>query len=79
MPTLYRTGNWKITMYYADHGPPHFHIMTRDRREAQVRLADLTVMAGEVPATILKAAGAWAASNQALLLAKWWELHPTER
>ena len=79
MPTLYRTASWKITMYYRDHDPPHFHIMTKDRLEAQVRLADLTVMAGDVPTRILSAALRWAASNRDLLSAKWQDLHPAER
>jgi hypothetical protein len=76
MPTLYTTANWKITMYYRDHSPPHFHIVTKDRREAQVRLADLTVMAGEVPRSTLNAALKWAEANRALLLSKWRDLHP---
>jgi Domain of unknown function (DUF4160) len=76
MPTLYATANWKITMYFRDYGPPHFHVMTKDRREAQVRLADLAVMAGEVPKPILNAALKWATANRPRLLAKWRDLHP---
>ena len=77
MPTLHATANWKITMYFRDHDPPHFHIRTKDRREAQVRLADFTVIAGAVPNATLKAALRWATENRALLLAKWLDLHPT--
>jgi hypothetical protein len=76
MPTVHRQGNWKITMYFRDHDPPHFHIMIRSRREAQVRISDLTVMAGAVPTSILRSALSWANANKFALNAKWRELHP---
>ena len=63
-------------MYFLDHEPPHFHVVTRDRREAQVRISNLTVMAGDVPARTLRSALKWASSNKLLLVAKWRELHP---
>ena len=76
MPTLYATASWKITMYFRDHGPPHFHVVTKDRREVQVRLADLAVIAGGVPKPTLNAALKWAAANRPRLVAKWRDLHP---
>lgn len=45
MPTLYRQGNWKITMYFRDHPPPHFHVVTSSREEAQVAIRDLELIA----------------------------------
>lgn len=75
MPTLYSAGAWKITMYAGDHNPPHFHIVTRDRMEAQVAIATLIVLKGEVRANVLKAALAWAAKNRALLEQTWAEMH----
>jgi hypothetical protein len=71
MPTIFREGNWKITMYFLDHPPPHFHIVTSAREEAQVRLSDLSVMAGAVPSTVLGAAVAWAEANLPLFERKW--------
>ena len=76
MPALYTAEGWKITMYFRDHAPPHFHVMTRDRREAQIRISDLAVMAGHVPGATLAAAREWAAANKPVLMAKWDELHP---
>ncbi len=76
MPTLYRRGNWKITMYFRDHEPPHFHIVTRDHREAQVRISDLTVITGAVQSKTLRSALTWANGNKFVLRAKWRELHP---
>ena len=76
MPTLYATGSWKITMYFHDHSPPHFRILTKDHREVQIRIVDFTVMAGGVPAATLRAALAWAAAHKPVLSAQWEELHP---
>lgn len=78
MPTLYATANWKITMYFRDHSPPHFHLVTRNRREAQIRIADFTVMAGEVPSAAMEGALKWAASNRPLLATTWEQLHPKD-
>jgi len=30
MPTLLDRRSWKITMYFGDHNPPHFHIVTKN-------------------------------------------------
>ena len=50
MPELYRPvgGKWKVTMYFMDHNPPHFHIVCKDG-EALVRIDTLDVIAGAVP------------------------------
>jgi len=76
MPTVYLQGAWKITMYYRDHEPPHFHIMTRDHREAQVRIDNLSVIVGDVPSRIVHEVVDWAAENRHVLRAKWRDLHP---
>jgi hypothetical protein len=76
MPTIFREGKWKITMYFLDHPPPHFHIVTSDREETQVRLSDLSVMAGRVPSPVLDGAVGWARTNLTVLERKWDELHP---
>ncbi|HEY4124259.1 MAG TPA: DUF4160 domain-containing protein [Rhizomicrobium sp.] len=75
MPTLYAAGSWKITMYAGDHNPPHFHIVTRERTEAQVAIATLTVLRGNVRASVLRAALTWAAKNRSLLERTWDEMH----
>ena len=59
-------------MYFADHNPPHFHVLGRDGA-AQVVIETLEVIAvsGRVE---LREALEWAAENKALLQAKWNEL-----
>lgn len=59
-------------MFFADHNPPHFHVLGRDGA-AQVSIADLQVieMSGRVD---LREALEWAAGNQALLQETWEEL-----
>lgn len=72
MPRLMRFSNSEIAMYFADHNPPHFHVLGRDGA-AQVSIEELEViaMSGRID---LSEALAWAAENKALLLAKWKEL-----
>ena len=59
-------------MYFADHSPPHFHVLARDGA-AQVRIDTLEVMnvSGRVD---LREALDWAADNKLLLTVKWEEL-----
>ncbi|OQW61178.1 MAG: hypothetical protein A4S17_01925 [Proteobacteria bacterium HN_bin10] len=59
-------------MFFADHNPPHFHVLGREGA-AQVAIDTLEViaMSGRLD---LREALEWAAQNQALLKAKWNEL-----
>jgi hypothetical protein len=59
-------------MYFADHNPPHFHVLGREGA-AQVRIdtLEVIVMSGKID---LREALAWAADNKALLASKWQEL-----
>ena len=72
MPRLQRFSSTEIAMYFADHPPPHFHVLGRDGA-AQISIETLEVIAssGRVD---LREALEWAAANQALLAAKWAEL-----
>lgn len=79
MPTLYRTANWKIAMYAGDHLPPHFHVLMRDGREAQIEIANLAVMAGAVAPRVLRAALDWAERNQSMLATEWHRLNRPPR
>lgn len=74
MPTIKNFGGFRITMYFEDHNPPHFHIVS-PTQEAVVEIATLTVMAGTMSATRLRAALAWASDNKELLERKWNDLH----
>jgi len=56
-------------MYFADHNPPHFHVLGRDGA-AQVRIDTLEVinMSGRLD---LREAMDWTADNRNLLQAMW--------
>jgi hypothetical protein len=74
MVTVYRGESWRVTVYGREHGVPHFHIEGPGFR-CSVGIATLEPIIGAVPPSVLRAARAWARQNQALLLAKWWELN----
>jgi len=59
-------------MYFADHPPPHFHVLGRDGA-AQVAIATLEVIAlsGRID---LRDALRWAEANRHILEEKWTEL-----
>jgi hypothetical protein len=71
MPRIARFSSAEIAMFFADHHPPHFHVLSRDGA-AQVAIDTLEViaMSGRVD---LREALEWAAANRALLWAKWEE------
>ncbi|MBI1250735.1 MAG: DUF4160 domain-containing protein [Alphaproteobacteria bacterium] len=62
-------------MYFADHPPPHFHVLGREGA-AQIEIASLNVIAlsGRID---LRDALRWAEQNKDLLEAKWNELSGT--
>jgi Domain of unknown function (DUF4160) len=76
MPRLIRFSASEIAMFFADHNPPHFHVLGPDGA-AQVRIDTLEViaMSGKVD---LREALIWAADNRALLEAKWQEFSGDE-
>lgn len=76
MPTLARLAASTVTMYAADHLPPHFHVRLNDGREALVEIATLQPLTTRIAQRELAEALAWAADNQGLLVAKWKELNP---
>ena len=74
MPTIKNFGAFRITMYFEDHNPPHFHIVSPDD-EAIVEIETLTVIAGTIRAAYLNEAIEWARENKEALERKWDELH----
>lgn len=76
MPTIKRFPDCAITMYAADHQPPHFHVRMRDGREALIIIGTLEVLSGSVKERELTEALAWAVVNLQTLTAKWQELNP---
>ena len=71
MPRLMRFSATEIAMFFADHGPPHFHVLGREGA-AQVRIDTLETM-NESGRIDLREALEWAGANRALLSAKWAE------
>lgn len=70
MPTIGEFDGIRVLMYYRDHDPAHFHVEYGDT-EALVRIADLSVIEGDVPARVLRRALAWAKPRQAALALNW--------
>lgn len=71
MPAIRHFGRCRIEMYFADHGEPHFHVITSDNRRASVSIATLSTLAGAVKSKDIAEAIAWAADNRAELTALW--------
>ena len=65
MPRLVRFTSTEIAMYFADHPPPHFHVLGRDGA------AQVIGSSGRID---LREALAWAEQNQPFLQEKWDEL-----
>lgn len=77
LPRLIRFASTEIAMYFADHPPPHFHVLGRDGT-AQVRIDTLEVIAssGRID---LREALAWAEDNRELLMQQWERLSGDEQ
>jgi len=69
MPRIARFASAEIAMSFADHPPPHFHVLGREGA-AQVDIETLEVIAssGRIG---LREALAWAAAHRAELRAHW--------
>jgi len=71
MPTIKRFDRCRIEMYFADHPPPHFHIVTRDDERVAVTIEALTICAGEADPRDIAEAIEWAKENRAQLRERW--------
>ena len=70
MPTISMFRGIKITMYWADHMPPHFQA-TYGGDEAYISINDLEVIEGSLPHKQLKMVLGWAAIRQDQLMENW--------
>lgn len=59
-----------ITMYYRDHEPPHFHAVYGEY-QAQIVIATLEPLYGELPARALRLVREWGELHRAELEANW--------
>lgn len=72
MPTIHDFGGFKVVIYFDDHNPPHFHVISKDE-EVMVSIASLDVLAGSMNRKRLGTALAWAEENREILFDKWHE------
>jgi hypothetical protein len=70
MPTISRFFGLTITMYFDDHGPPHFHARASGHN-AKVRIDTLEVLASDLPRRELRLVLAWAEMHAAELHENW--------
>jgi len=71
MPTVRRFNRCRIEMYFGDHPPPHFHVITRSDEAAVFLIETLARWAGEADSRDTEEALAWAAFNRPELWARW--------
>ncbi len=76
MPEVCRFFGIIITMYFNDHPPPHFHVRFQDFR-AQINIATLAVLEGDLPPKELWLVQYWAREHQKELLQNWNDLQKT--
>ena len=70
MPEISRFFGIVIAMYYADHGPPHFHAHYGSAT-AQIGLSPVSVMDSDLPPGTLRLALEWANLHERELLQNW--------
>lgn len=70
MPVLSEFFGIKITMYYDDHNPPHFHAEYGSDK-ALIDIKSIRVLEGKLPSKQLKLVLAWAVIHQDELLNDW--------
>jgi hypothetical protein len=64
-------------MYFDDHPPPHFHLITRNNERVAIAIETLTFLAATDPRDTAEAL-AWASENRAELRARWREYSEEE-
>lgn len=77
MPEISLFAGIRITMYFKDHAPPHFHAEYAGE-SAAVNIQECSVMSGSLPNRQLKYVLAWAEMHRDELMQDW-ELARSER
>jgi len=70
MPRISEFYGIVITMYYAEHGLPHFHALYAGK-EASIAIDTLEVLAGSLPDRTLRLVLEWANIHRAELELNW--------
>ena len=73
MPAVIRFNRCRIEMYFDDHPPPHFHVITRKEERIAVVIETLSIQAGNADSRDTAEAFEWAAGQRAKLRALWKE------
>lgn len=71
MPTIIQIGSVYIRMFFNDHNPPHFHIVTLAGEAVLVRISDFSLLAGKMNRKDLDTGLNWAMQNKGLLEDEW--------
>lgn len=58
-------------MYFRDHPPPHFHVVTVSDERVAVTIETLEILAGRADSRDIGEALEWAAANRAALRRLW--------
>ena len=70
MPRVCEFYGIQIYIYYDDHDSPHFHAVYAGR-EVQVRIDDLSIIAGRIPPRAMGLVIEWAAQRRTALREDW--------
>lgn len=70
MPEISRFLGIIITMYYKEHGRPHFHARYADQRGA-FSIEDLGLIEGQLPPRVIALLLEWAFKHRDELMADW--------
>ena len=60
-------------MYFKDHAPPHFHVITTGNERVSVIIESLAILAGSADARDIAEALEWAKDNRETLRGLWRE------
>lgn len=66
MPTVKRFDRCRIEMYFDDHPPPHFHVVTRKNERIVVVIETLVIQAGDADSRDTAEAFAWARAGKSI-------------
>lgn len=70
MPEICRFLGIRISMYFNEHNPPHFHIKYNEYR-ATMNINTLNIVDGYLPSKVRGLVQEWAEINQSELLKMW--------
>jgi hypothetical protein len=78
VPTISRFHGITITMYFKEHGHPHFHARA-DGREASIRIDPVEVIEGELDRRRLSLVKLWAKLHRSELEKNWLRARAREK